>query len=287
MMIDDDVGTNTTTNTNINENDILAYASDESGESGISLKTDAKPDKLVFEEYTPDMDYTTDGTTDAFGIITTGIEPLEITESGARITGYISTSRRQDVRLGTYVMVPYSDEELFARIWKLQYLQEFEVDDATEIHSRRMLKSNTTVEVDYKFLALLDPICILYEQDSKTTNKPQLIRRMADRIPRPNTPILPVTDKGKIQTGLNIPKEGIFLGHLSVGGEVVRTHAVPPTVPYYLRNDYSMGDPLVFRHMLVCGSTGTGKTFLTKNILRQFMNKNNRYRLRNDKSKSK
>ncbi len=218
------------------------------------------------------------GTSDtAFGIITTGIDPLEITETGARLTGYVNTSRRQEVRLGTYVLVPYGDEDLFARIWKLQYLQEFAVDDATEIHSRRMLQSNTTDEVDYKFLAYLDPICILYES---TDMDGRLVRRMSDRIPRPNTPILPVTDKTKIQTGLNIPEEGIFLGHLSVGGELVRTHAVPPTVPYYLRNDYSMGDPLIFRHMLVCGSTGTGKTFLTKNILRQFMSENNRYHLR-------
>ncbi|MGP8331348.1 MAG: ATP-binding protein [Methanosarcinaceae archaeon] len=288
MMIENDVNTNinTNTNTNINENDILAYASDELGETGMSQKPDVQSDKSMFEEYVPNMDNTY-GAEDAFGIVTTGIEPLEITESGARITGYISTSRRQDVRLGTYVIVPYGDEELFARIWKLQYLQEFEVDDATEIHSRRMLKSNTTEEVDYKFLALLDPICILYEHDSKTASKPQLVRRMADRIPRPNTPILPVTDKSKIQTGLNIPKKGIFLGYLSVGGEVVRTHAVPPTVPYYMKNDYSMGDPLVFRHILVCGSTGTGKTFLTKNILRQFMSEDNRYRLRNDRTKNK
>jgi len=261
----------------IEDNDILAYASEGPGGS--------KPSgKFEFDEYeipdasVPSPDDVNNAGGNAFGIITTGIEPLEITESGARLTGYISTSHRQDVRLGTYVVVPYGDEDLFARIWKLQYLQEFEVDDATEIHSRRMLRSNTTAEVDYKFLAFLDPICILY--DRKSGNDPGLTRRMADRIPRPNTPILPVTDKAKIQTGLNIPKEGIFMGHLSVGGELVKTHAVPPTVPYYLRNDYLLGDPLVFRHLLVCGSTGTGKTFLTKNILRQFMDEDNRYNLR-------
>jgi hypothetical protein len=177
--------------------------------------------------------------------------------------------------------VPYGDEDLFARVWKLQYMQEFEVDDATELHSRRMLRGNDTDEVDYKFLAYLDPICILYSRDGK------LMRRMADRLPRPNTYILPVGDKAKIQTGLNMPVEGIFLGHLSVGGELVKTHASPPTVAYYLRNDYSLGDPLIFRHMLVCGSTGTGKTFFTKNILRQFMQKDNRYAVREEGEKQK
>nr|WP_209619762.1 ATP-binding protein [Methanolobus bombayensis] len=268
------------------DEDILSFAS--KGEektksesySAESTGLDNSEKDDLFEEFEPEISASPkeNGVSDdAFGIITTGIDPLEITEAGARITGYITTSQRRKVRLGKYAIVPYGDEDLFARIWKLQYLQEFAVDDATEIHSRRMLQSNTTEEVDYKFLAYLDPICILYESNDK---EGVLSRRMSDRIPRPNTPILPVTDKKKIQTGLNIPEEGIFMGHLSVGGELVKTHAVPPTVPYYLRNDYSMGDPLIFRHMLVCGSTGTGKTFLTKNILRQFISENNRYKLR-------
>jgi DNA helicase HerA-like ATPase len=222
---------------------------------------------------------------EAFGIVTTGIDPLEITPSGAVITGYITSSRRNEIRLGTYVVVPYENEEkLFARVGKLQYRQEFVVDDATEIHSRRMLSARASPinEADYKFLACLDPLCILYRKTDST-----LTRRMADRIPRPNTPILTVTDRREVQTGLNIPEEGIFLGHLSVGGELVRTHSEPETVAYYLRNDYSMGDPLIFRHMLICGSTGTGKTFLSKNILRQFMTESNRYRLRSSPDKAR
>ncbi|MCC7575765.1 MAG: ATP-binding protein [Methanomethylovorans sp.] len=262
------------------DKDILAYVSSGKTDSRNVAETGETTieEKFSFEEYeVPEESYpyTKDDTEEAFGIITTGIEPLEITESGATITGYINTEKRGNVRLGTYVIVPYGEEDLFARIWKMQYKQEYAVDDATEIHSRRMLRSNTTDEVDYKFLAYLDPICILYSKGNGS-----LARRMSDRIPRPNTSILPVKDKLKIQTGLNIPREGIFLGHLSVGGEVVKTHAVPPNVPYYLRNDYSMGDPLVFRHMLVCGSTGTGKTFLTKNVLRQFMAQENRYNVR-------
>lgn len=260
------------------DDDILNYAGKKA--------TDQKGKDPIFEDYesvegSASIDNGNKGRRDdALGIITTGLEPLEITDSGARITGYITTSCRENVRLGTYVMVPYGDEDLFARIWKMQYVQEYAVDDATEIHSRRILQFNDTEEVDYKFLAYLDPICILYK-----TEKAVLARRMGDRIPRPNTPILPVTEKEKIQTGLNIPCDGVFLGHLSVGGELVKTHAFPPTVPYYLRNDHLMGDPLIFRHMLVCGSTGTGKTFLTKNILRQFMDENNRYRSRGSEEK--
>lgn len=219
----------------------------------------------------------------AYGIVTTGVEPIEITGTVSKIVGYIAAEEREKVRLGTYVIVPYENENLFAKFTKLQYRQEFTVDDATEIHSKRMLAGENKTgrrmnEEDYKLLAQIEPICILYEKNEREG----LQRRMADRIPKPNTPILPVFDKEMVQIGLNIPKEGIFLGHLSVGGELVKTHSKPPTVAYYLRNDYSSGDPLIFRHMLVCGSTGTGKTFLTKNILRQFETESSRYRQRSD-----
>ncbi len=224
---------------------------------------------------------------EAYGIVTTGVEPIEITGTVSKIIGYIAAGQREKVRLGTYVIVPYKNENLFGKFTKLQYRQEFTVDDATEIHSKRMLANKQDIsagrsinEEDYKLLAQIEPICILYEKNKEEG----LQRRMADRIPKPNTPILPVFDKEMVQTGLNIPKEGIFLGHLSVGGELVKTHSVPPTVAYYMRNDYSSGDPLIFRHMLVCGSTGTGKTFLTKNILRQFETENSRYRQRSDHS---
>ena len=221
-----------------------------------------------------------DMTEQAYGVVTTGIEPIEITENVSKIVGYISANQREKIRLGTYVIVPYENENLFGKFTKLQYRQEFSVDDATEIHSKRTLASSNSKmnEEDYKLLTTINPICILYEKKSSSG----LQRRMADRIPKPNTPILPVLDKEMVQTGLNIPKEGVFLGHLSVGGELVKTNSIPPTVAYYLRNDYSSGDPLIFRHMLVCGSTGTGKTFLTKNILRQFITEKSRYRQRSD-----
>ncbi|MDV0445156.1 hypothetical protein MmiAt1_07130 [Methanimicrococcus sp. At1] len=255
-------------------------------------KTNAKPDSAAAEisaAKTPAEKETNAGKNEleeAYGIVTTGVEPIEIAGTGSKIIGYIAAGQRENVRLGTYVIVPYENENLFGKLTKLQYRQEFTVDDATEIHSSRMLSnkradlSRRIIEEDYKLLAQIDPICILYEKNQKEG----LQRRMADRIPKPNTPILPVFDKEMVQTGLNIPKEGIFLGHLSVGGELVKTHSVPPTVAYYLRNDYSSGDPLIFRHMLVCGSTGTGKTFLTKNILRQFETENSRYRQRSDHS---
>jgi len=173
----------------MNDNsDLLAYAKN----SSIGTDTMDAPEQtgnFDFEEYSVEVTHDTSDVGAAFGIVTTGFEPLEVTEAGSKIAGYITTSHRNVVRLGTYVIVPYGDENLFARIWKLQYQQQFEVDDATEIHSRRMLKSNTTAELDYKFLAYLEPICILYEQSPG--NEDSLTRRMADRIPLHGTSRFP------------------------------------------------------------------------------------------------
>ena len=256
--------------------DAKGYDEDENGGGGKNRDGNDRDEKDEDEKNIKNAE----SSEQAYGVVTTGIEPIEMTETGSKIIGYISADKRENVRLGTYVIVPYQNENLFGRFSKLEYRQEFSADDATEIHSQRMLAAGgrRINEEDYKLLALIDPICILYEKNKKEG----LLRRMADRIPKPNTPILPVFDKKMVQTGLNIPKEGIFLGHLSVGGERVKTRSAPPTVAYYLRNDYASGDPLIFRHLLVCGSTGTGKTFLTKNILRQFETESSRYRQRSD-----
>jgi DNA helicase HerA-like ATPase len=100
---------------------------------------------------------------------------------------------------------------------------------------------------------------------------------MTDRVPKPETVVRQAEDSEEIKTGLKIPGDGVFLGHLSVGGEKVRTAAEPPTIDYRLKDDYASGDPLVFRHSLVAGGTGSGKTHCAKNVLRQFLADERRY----------
>jgi len=120
-------------------------------------------------------------------------------------------------------------------------------------------------EQDYKFLATLEPVAVLYQDGG------ELKRRMTDRVPKPETVVRRARDAGEIKTGLKIPAEGVFVGHLSVGGQKVRTAAQPPTIDYRLKDDYGAGDPLVFRHTLVAGGTGSGKTHAAKNVLRQYL----------------
>jgi len=189
-----------------------------------------------------------------------------------RLRAYVTVENRSAVRIGTYLLAPYPDDEaLFCRIAALEYVPQFHGDDATEIHARRAMRSGGIDERDYKFMTTLEPIAVLYPDDG------ELQRRMTDRVPKPETVVRRAADQTEIKTGLEIPAAGVFLGHLAVGGEVVRTAAEPPTIDYRLKDDHATGDPLVFRHALVAGGTGSGKTHLAKNVLRQYLSPDRAY----------
>jgi DNA helicase HerA-like ATPase len=44
-----------------------------------------------------------------------------------------------------------------------------------------------------------------------------------------------------------------------------------------VKDDYADGDPLAFRHTLVAGGTGSGKTHASKNVLRQYLDSDRTY----------
>ncbi|WP_440766173.1 ATP-binding protein [Natronorubrum sp. DTA7] len=187
-------------------------------------------------------------------------------EEETSLRAYVTHGNRSSIRIGSYLLAPYPDgETLFCRITGLEYAQQYHADDATEIHARRAMRTDEVDESDYKFVAELEPVAVLYDDDG------ELKRRMTDRVPKPQTVIAMADDTEQIKTGLKMPEEGVFLGHLSVGGEKVRTAASPPTIDYRIKDDYEAGDPLIFRHTLIAGGTGSGKTHGAKNILRQFL----------------
>ena len=198
-------------------------------------------------------------------------------DDATTLRAFITTGNRDSVRLGKYLLVPYPDgEKLFCRIVSLEYAQEFHADDATEIHARRMMRQSNFEERDYKFMADLEPVAVLYPEHDEAGNT-ELNRRMTDRVPKPGAVLSQATDSTEIKTGLNIPESGVFLGHLAVGGEKVETAAQPPTIDYRLKDDYDAADPLVFRHTLVAGGTGSGKTHASKNVLRQYLGEQRQY----------
>jgi len=238
--------------------------------TAVDDETEAEP----FE----DMDIEPTGTDRGIGVLSAS-EGLTICEDEREtcLRAYVTVGNRSDVRIGKYLLVPYPDgERLFCRISALEYAQEFRADDATEIHARRAMRSGGIDEQDFKFMATLEPVAVLYGQGD------EMKRRMTDRVPKPETVVRQATDKREIKTGLKIPEDGVFLGHLSVGGEKVKTAAEPPTIDYRLKDDYDSGDPLVFRHTLVAGGTGSGKTHGSKNILRQYLADDRTYPIEGD-----
>ncbi|MEF8812896.1 MAG: ATP-binding protein [Halovenus sp.] len=191
-------------------------------------------------------------------------------EEATQLRAYVTAANRSAVRIGRYLVVPYPDtggagERLFCRLTGLEYAQEYRADDATEIHARRAMRSSGIDEEDFKLMASLEPVAVLYRDGDG------LKRRMTDRVPKPEAVVRIAENKSDIKTGLKMPTDGVFLGHLAVGGEKVRTAARPPTIDYRLKDDYEAGDPLVFRHTLIAGGTGSGKTHAAKNILRQYL----------------
>ncbi|MFC6903978.1 ATP-binding protein [Halalkalicoccus tibetensis] len=235
--------------------------------------TDTGADRESEADRFEESDISPTGTDSGIGTVPAS-QGLKIAEDGddTEIQAYITAGNRSGIRLGKYLLVPYPDgEKLFCRITGLEYAQEFRADDATEIHARRAMRNGGVEERDYKFLATVEPVAVLYSDGD------DLKRRMADRVPKPETTVREATDVEEIKTGLKMPDDGVFMGHLAVGGEKVRTAAEPPTIDYRLKDDYEAGDPLVFRHTLVAGGTGSGKTHAAKNVLRQYLGDDRSY----------
>lgn len=257
--------------------DFTEFSGDDSADEQ-SVDPDSSDDELTFrrEEFSSPPEQAT-------GIGTVSVSRgLRIDDTGeaTSLQAYITVGNRSEIRIGSYLLVPYPDRErLFCRITGLEYVQEYGSDDATEINARRAMQDPDVQEEDYKFIAELEPIAVLYEEAG------ELKRRMTDRVPKPKTAVRSATDTDEIKTGLKIPEDGVFLGHLAVGGQKVKTAAEPPTIDYRLKDDYAVGDPLVFRHTLIAGGTGSGKTHAAKNILRQLLDEDRQYPIEDGRSK--
>lgn len=251
--------------------DFTEYDTDESSD-------DSTDDSASETEATDEFDayeVTPAGRDSGIGVLAAG-DGLRISEEdeNTRLRAYVTAANRSAIRLGAYLIAPYPDgEQLFCRITDIEYEQAYRADDATEIHARRAMRSEGIDEEDFKLMATLDPVAVLYEEDDV------LKRRMTDRVPKPETVIRQARDKTAIKTALKMPSDGLFLGHLSVGGQKVQTAAEPPTIDYRLKDSYGSGDPLVFRHTLIAGGTGSGKTHAAKNILRQVLDESRSYPL--------
>jgi len=199
-------------------------------------------------------------------------EEIHVSRRDYQINAFIRTEARDDIRLGDYVQIPYPDAgtDLFAVTDALRYEPYTDLDDKSDAHNQISAYVDLD-ESEYVQVAELEPLSIL-----KNVGTDDIESGIVNRIPKPNSPARLARDEDCLRTGLNIPGEGIFTGWLSVGGEAMTVDG--EDFPYYLHNpgidsstgEVEDGEPAVFRHALVAGSTGKGKTHFTKNILRQF-----------------
>lgn len=226
------------------------------------------PESEVKEQSVPNK-VTEDQESEIGHIVTS--ETLKVGQNENEIRGFIRTDSRNKVRVGDYIEINYPEnkEILFGSIKSLKYEPYTEIDDKNDSH-HHISRNQDLNESDYPLIAELEPVSILEQQKAK------LSRRSVDRVPKPNTTIRICRDEKKLRTGLNIPKNGIFVGFVSVGG---KKQPRDPPLPYLLQNpgmdpegNIEPGDPAIFRHILVSGSTGKGKTHFNKNLLRQFVN---------------
>jgi DNA helicase HerA-like ATPase len=197
-------------------------------------------------------------------------EGIQVGREAHDVTAFVATERRDTVRVGDYVEVPYPDvdERLFGVVDALGYEPYTDLDDRSDAHNR-IAAAGGLDESEYVLRAKIDPIAIV-------AGSADPARRLVNRVPKPNAPVRLSRDEATLRTGLNVPDDGVFCGYLSVGGQPMTVDGDP--FPYYLTNpgigddgSVESGEPAVFRHALVAGSTGKGKTHFTKNLLRQFV----------------
>ena len=150
----------------------LGDFSDYDTDDSASAPDDAPDDATATSEETDDfdrVDLAETGRDRGIGTLAVS-EGLRIDEDAneTALRAYVTAGNRSAIRLGTYLLAPYpGDETLFCRISGLEYAQEFRSDDATEIHARRAMRSSSIDEQDYKFLADLQPLAVLYADDEE------------------------------------------------------------------------------------------------------------------------
>ncbi len=147
--------------TNFEGDDSSADGGDaeDAGETPPASAADDSPETTDDEQFRT-FEATPAGSDHGIGVLSAS-EGLRIDEEPdeTRLRAYVTVGNRRDVRIGSYLIAPYPDDErLFCRITGLEYAQEYRADDATEIHARRAMRAEGIDEEDFKLMATLEPV---------------------------------------------------------------------------------------------------------------------------------
>lgn len=198
----------------------------------------------------------------------TGLKVGRETDS---VFAVIQPNERERIEVGDYVRIPYyrpdlsNDEidvtrQMLASVKSLSY--------STQLEDRQFTSADSFGAEQYRYVAELSPIAEI----ELSEDEEEFSGNFVSRPPRPTVRTDKVRENEFLRCGLDIPSDGIYVGDIAVNGQRVPSSENP--LEYYLfnpndDNDHE-GEPVIFRHVLVAGSTGTGKTHTSKNILRQF-----------------
>ena len=209
----------------------------------------------------------------------TASDGLHIGMDEHEVKSFVTTENRQnDVHVGDYVGVPFpkfsdNDEKLpkdvlFAAVSGLEYDMETTLRDLSDIPG---IQPDFEInEDDYPLVAELAPITILRHERSSDGDV-VIDRGAVDQVPKPFESVELIEDEEYLFRGLNLPDHGIPMGHVAVSGDTVPRAMEDPLVYHFPNPGPSEPDePAIWRHLLIAGSTGKGKTHTCKNILRQF-----------------
>jgi|GEM_PF-4627720 hypothetical protein len=89
-------------------------------------------------------------------------EEIMVGRDEYNVNAFITTSKRDEVRVGDYVQIPYpsSNDELFAVTDKLRYEPYTDLDDKSDTHNQ-ISRHQDLDESEFVLVAALDPIAIL------------------------------------------------------------------------------------------------------------------------------
>ena len=194
---------------------------------------------------------------------------------------FIDKESRDNIRTGMYVQIPYpynsnpdednelekgTNDELFGIISEMRYIQSGDVNEySKKKDDSSPLRDN--VDEMYAEIAKIEPISII-EKGKQNGDIAPIGTRSLDSVPKPTTNVYQSTREEYMRTGLGIPEEGITIGYLTANGM-----RLPPSSPlsYNIMNPgfESEQESAVWRHTLISGSTGVGKSHTAKNIIRQ------------------
>ena len=213
----------------------------------------------------------------SIGHIAAAVTGLKIGREENIINGVIHPNERDRVQVGDYVRVPYyipdknkEDSDIEVNVQLLASIESLMYN--TELEDQRYTTMDNFGSEQYQYFAKLNPISLIKLKDDWETEIEPFVGDFVSAPPRPTVRMDKVVENEFLRCGLDVPREGIYVGDMSVNGNRVPDSENP--LEYYLFNpttdtEYS-GEPSIFRHVLVAGSTGTGKTHTSKNILRQF-----------------